>query len=92
MALKNDKINPLNALDIRKVTFPAVHFHYILLDKCSTNLLRNLDDWIYNNLNGRYYIGQDLILDKNNTFTYVPKIGFEIEKEISFFKIACPYI
>ena len=44
-----------------------------------------------NNLNSRYYIGQavDLV---DNTVVYVTKIGFEQEKELSFFKLACPHL
>lgn len=91
MTIKHGKINPLNALDIRKVHFPAWHFHYVELSKFHPNHVKNLDNWIYNNLNGRYYIGSSLAL-VDNTITYITKIGFEIEKEISFFKIACPFI
>lgn len=91
MTIKNGKINPLNALDIRKVHFPALHFHYVELNKFHPNYIKNLDNWIYNNLNGRYYIGSSLAL-VDNSIAYVTKIGFEIEKEISFFKIACPFI
>jgi hypothetical protein len=91
MTIKNGKINPLNALDIRKVHFPALHFHYAELNKFHPNYIKNLDNWIYNNLNGRYYIGSSLAL-VDNSIAYVTKVGFEIEKEISFFKIACPFI
>lgn len=92
MSLKNNKINPLNALDIRKVDFPAVHFSFLKLPKYTPNFLKQLDSWIYTNLNGRYYIGSDIDLDEQNVITYVTKIGFENPKEITFFKIACPYI
>jgi hypothetical protein len=91
MTIKNGKINPLNALDIRKVHFPAYHFHFIYLDKFNPIYLKNIDEWIFNHLNSRYYIGCSLRLIKNN-ITYTTKIGFEDEKEISFFRIACPYI
>jgi hypothetical protein len=89
--MRNGKINPLNALDIRKSTFPAKHFTYVTVEKFTPNLLLNLDEWIFDNLNGRYYIGPSLGLI-NNSIAYVTKIGFENEKEISFFKIACPHI
>ena len=89
MALKAGKVNSLNALGVRKVSFPAHHFHYTIVSKYSPTLHRQLDSWIYNNLNSRYYIGQavDLI---DNTIVFVTKIGFEQEKELSFFKLACP--
>ena len=91
MALKNGKVNPLNVLGLRKCKFPAHHFHYIVLPKYSIVAYKELDKWINANLNGRYYIGQSVDLIENS-ITYVLKIGFEQEKEVSFFKIACPYL
>lgn len=91
MTIKNNKINPLNALGIRKTNFPAKHFHFITLEKFNLNYLKLLESWIFNNLNGRFYIGQDLIL-VDNQYLYAVKIGFEQEKEVSFFRIACPHI
>jgi hypothetical protein len=91
MALKNGKVNALNALDLRKVSFPAHHFHYTLLDKFNPSYLKQIDSWIYHNLNSRYYVGQAVdIVD--NTIVFVTKIGFEQEKELSFFKLACPHL
>lgn len=91
MNLRN-KINPLNALDIRKVDFPAVHFHFVQISKRTPHVIKQVDNWIYDNLNGRYYIGSDIDLDNLNVICYVTKIGFENPKEVTFFKIACPYI
>lgn len=90
MALKYGKPNPLNLLDLRRVRFPARHFHYTTLTRFNPNKNISVDYWIYHNLNGRYYIGQSIILDNTNTLSYVTKIGFEEEKELSFFLLACP--
>jgi hypothetical protein len=92
MALKNGKPNPLNYFNIRRVGFAAPHFKYTSVDKYSPALLRNLDTWIKHNLNSRYYIGQALALDHTNSIVYTTQIGFESEKELSFFTIACPYL
>lgn len=91
MALRAGKVNALNALDLRKVSFPAHHFHYTSINKYSPVYYKTLDQWIYSNLNSRYYIGQavDLV---DNTLVFVTKIGFEQEKELSFFKLACPHL
>ncbi len=86
--MKEVKVNPLNVLGLRQVKFPAVHFHYT---SQSTNASSKINDWIYHNLKGRYYLGPGVALN-NNSIEYVLKIGFEIEKELSFFKLACPYI
>jgi hypothetical protein len=91
MALKNGKINVLNALGQRKVSFPAHHFSYICIPKYNPVLLSSLDDWIYQNLNSRYYIGQSIDLIDNSVI-YTTKLGFEQEKELSFFRLACPYL
>ena len=92
MALKNGKPNPLNYFDLRRVDFASPHFKYTTIDKYSPTLHKQLDGWIKHNLNSRYYIGQALALDNTNTISYVTRIGFESEKELSFFTIACPHI
>jgi hypothetical protein len=88
MALKNGKPNPFNLLEIRRVRFPARHFHFTILNKFNPVKNIQIDDWIYHNLNGRYYLGQALDLDNTNTIIYTTKIGFEEEKELSFFLLS----
>ena len=92
MALKNGKPNPLNYYRIRRVEFAAPHFKYTTIDRYTPGLVKQLDAWIKNNLNNRYYIGQGIALDANNSIIYNTRIGFESEKELSFFTIACPYL
>jgi hypothetical protein len=92
MALKNGKPNSLNYFGIRRVEFAAPHFKYTIIEKYSPVLLKNLDTWIKHNLNSRYFIGQGLTLDNTNTIVYTTRIGFESEKELSFFTIACPHL
>lgn len=92
MALKNGKPNPLNYFDMRRVEFAAPHFKYTTLDRYNPSLIKNIDAWIRHNLNNRYYIGQSIALDSTNTIGYTTRIGFESEKELSFFTIACPHL
>ena len=92
MALKNGKPNPLNYFGIRRVEFAPPHFKYTTIDKYNPTHIRLLDYWIKHNLNSRYYIGQGLSLDNSNTIVYTTRIGFESEKELSFFTIACPHL
>lgn len=91
MALKNGRVNPLNALELRKVSFPAHHFYYTIIPKYNPIMLTHVDQWIYHNLNSRYYIGQYLDLI-DNSLVFTTKIGFEQEKELSFFRLACPLL
>ena len=92
MALKSGKPNPLNYFGLRRVEFAAPHFKYSSIDKYNPTLIKNLDLWIQRNLNNRYYIGQGIDLDSTNTIVYNTVIGFESEKELSFFTIACPHL
>jgi hypothetical protein len=92
MAIKHGKPNPLNFFDLRRVNFLSPHFRVSTIDKYNPNLIKNFDNWIKNNLTGRYYIGQGIDLDTGNNIVYTTEIGFETEKELSFFTIACPFI
>ncbi|CAB4125926.1 hypothetical protein UFOVP181_312 [uncultured Caudovirales phage] len=92
MALKNGKPNPLNYFNLRRVEFACPHFKYINVEKYNSQTLKAFDSWIKHNLNNRYYIGQGIALDHTNTITYITRIGFESEKELSFFTIACPHL
>jgi hypothetical protein len=92
MALKNGKPNPLNYFNIRRVDVACPHFKYTTIEKYNPSLLKSVNKWISTNLNSRYYIGQGITLDHSNTIVYNTRIGFESEKELSFFTIACPYL
>ena len=92
MALKNGKPNPLDYYSLRRVEFACPHFKYMSLDKYNPNLVKSIDAWIRKNLNNRYYVGQGITLDNANTIVYNTRIGFESEKELSFFTIACPLL
>lgn len=91
MSIKTGKVNPLNVLGQRKVLFPAHHFHYTEIQKNRHNLAENISEWIYYNLNSRYYVGSGFSVI-NNEYTYTIQVGFEQEKELSFFKLACPLL
>jgi len=87
MSLRAGKVNPLNVLGLRRVQFPAHHFHYTNHYKYSPFIVKTVNQWIYNNMNGRYFIGQGIELAENQ-FIYITKIGFEQEKELSYFRLA----
>jgi hypothetical protein len=92
MSLKNGKPNSLNYFNLRRVEFACPHFKYTALDGYNPSRVKLLDSWIKKNLNNRYFIGQGISLDNTNTIVYTTRIGFESEKEMSFFTIACPHL
>jgi len=92
MSLKNGKPNALNYFNLRRVEFACPHFKYTSIERYNPSLIKSINSWIQKNLNNRYYIGQGITLDNTNTIVYVTRIGFESEKELSFFTIACPLL
>lgn len=92
MALKNGKPNPLNYFKMRRVEYAPPHFEYFTLPSFNPKTIKSISAWIEANLNSRYYIGQGIMLDNQNSIVYNTQIGFEQEKEMSFFLIACPFV
>lgn len=92
MTLKHNKPNPLNFFNLRRVHFSVPYFKYMFIQKNDSKSINKINGWIKKNLNKRYYINRGIILDTNNSIVYTIKIGFEDQKELSFFMITCPYI
>jgi hypothetical protein len=90
MALKNGKPNPLDYFGMRRVDYACPHFEYFTVNRYKREQIAAINEWIIKNLNGRYYIGKGISLSSNNEIIYNITIGFEAEKELSFFTIACP--
>lgn len=88
------KINPLNVLKMRRVDFCPLHFETITIS-LAYNLSNVLNEWIFENLSGRYYIGDTIELTTDNASPQLHKkikIGFENNKELSYFMLACPLL
>lgn len=85
------KINPYDVLQIRRVDFCPPHFATANFAR-RYNLEEAIDMWIQQNLKGRFFIGQNVELDDNNSYKNVYTIGFEEQKELSYFMLACPHL
>lgn len=88
---KKDSVNPLNVLEVRRVEFCPPYFESITISP-TYNLARALNDWIYENLSGRYYIGQTVDIGDSQGTKQKIKVGFENPTEMSFFMLACPIL
>jgi len=77
--LKHGIINPLNALDIRCVSFRPPHFTCTTLDGLWCDI-RDIEDYIYRNLESRYCITSVTIGNQEHV-----EIGFEDHAEASIF-------
>ena len=87
----NLQINPYNVFQIRKVPFPPEHFEYSVI-LYNYNIKDAIEKWVENNLKSRYYIGSSIGLDNKNSVTRSVRIGFEDNKELSYFLLACPHL
>lgn len=89
--MKKNKINSLNVYNIRRTEFCPPYFSNVAID-VSYNLTNAIDQWIQDNLSGRYYIGRINELSIDNKIKTKIKIGFEKSSETSFFMLSCPYL
>lgn len=74
------QLNPLNVHSLRVLDHCPPHFCSVDFDlRCPFN---NVYNWIYKNLQGRFYFGQ---VFKGNSFQY--RAAFEIHSEASYFAL-----
>jgi hypothetical protein len=90
MSLNRGKVNPLNVLSLRKLSFIPDHFSKISFDyKLDTKLLEH---WIEFNLNSRYGIQVRYDLDDSRKMISVIEIGLEDPKELTMLTIGCQHL
>ena len=83
--------NPLDVLGLRRVTFCPPHFATVDIHR-KYNIDRAICDWIEDNLSGRYFFGNSIGFDEMKNLNQYNRVGFEQEKELSFFMLACPHL
>lgn len=87
MPLAKNTISKFNIFGLRKVKSCPPHFKTVCIPY-KWDTVTSVEDWIYENLSGRYYIGKNISLDNNSTLQTSVLIGFENHKEASFFLLA----
>lgn len=85
------KPNPLNFFDMREAIVPPSYFSYIIIPS-KYNLETAVRKWIYYNLRSRFYVGKTISINESDKISQMLKIGFEDDKELSFFMLACPLL
>ena len=90
MSLARGKLNPLNLVNVRKLTFIPEHFGKItVVRKVHIKLV---DQWINYHLNSRYVIKRTYTVDQNNKLVEVFEIALEDPKELTMLTLGCKYI
>ena len=89
MALVRGRANPLNVLSMRRLKRIPPNFSKIQLKGFFD--IKELDKWIYINLDSRYCIRKTTIVDENKLTTAI-EVGFEDAKELTMLTLACPLL
>jgi hypothetical protein len=84
------ELNPLDILKKRELKFLPPHFSKFKISDFD-NFDNKISDWIRSKLKGRYCIASipSVEADKLKPSVYV---GFEDEKELTYFMLACPHL
>lgn len=92
--LKYNEANPLDVFGLRQLDHCPPHFEVITFDLRAN--LKDLTDWIYENLSGRFFVGDHFAADADSQepgrLKMQKAIAFERHEEASYFGLFLPNI
>jgi len=83
--LKYGEINPLNVFGLRRIEHKPPHFESVIFDIKTHE--KKISDWIYENLSGRFWLGDIFAEDSNSSMAKSKCAAFEIHSEASYFAL-----
>lgn len=83
--LKYGEVNPLAVFGLRRVDHCPPHFIKVEFDSRVNE--KELADWIYTNLTGRFYLGDRYAPANEGGINLVKCAAFEISGEASYFAL-----
>ena len=83
--LKLGEVNPLNVHGLRQLKHCPPHFERVEFIPLATS--KQISDWIFENLEGRFYIG-----NSDTAQQRLVVAAFEIPSEASYFSLFLPQI
>lgn len=87
--LKHGETNPLNIHGLRRLDHCPPHFEVVQFDNYVGD--KDISDWIYENLAGRFYVGtRDVVIDLATHRQMI--VGFELPSEASYFSLFLPQL
>jgi len=81
-------LNPLDVLKKRELEILPPHFGKISIESYE----ERIHQWIKYKLKGRFCIVRTPIVDRDNKLKSSTFVGFEDQKELTYFMLACPYL
>lgn len=83
--LKHGEVNPLNVFGLRRLSHCPPHFEQVTFDSHVQDTA--IANWVYENLEGRFYVGyRDVEINKVQ-FQRQMIVGFELAGEASYFSL-----
>jgi hypothetical protein len=83
--LKHNEVNPLAVFGMRKMEHCPPHFTVVKFDLVNSE--KSITDWIWENLDGRFYYGDEYDNGTGNTIAMQKMVAFEIAGEASMFAL-----
>lgn len=86
-------LNPLTVLGARTLSWIPPHFAKIPITMTAWDASENIKNWIEQKLVGRFSIvSSPQIENTTGKLKISTFVGFEDEKELTYFMLACPHI
>lgn len=88
--LRNGEANPLTVHGLREMIHCPPHFIQVLFDLRTSEKV--IKDWIWENLEGRFWCGDYYYTEENGTVAMTSSAAFEIPGEASMFSLVLDQI
>jgi hypothetical protein len=79
------EINPLNVHGLRRLEHCPPHFLQVCFDLYTDE--KNISDWVYTNLSGRFFFGDHVLVDDDGKRGMCKVLALEIHSEASYFAL-----
>lgn len=83
-------LNPLDVSKQRKLKTIPPHFSKMRVSE--SELFEGVEEWVKIRLKGRYCIAKQPSIDSNGSLKSTFFVGFEDQKELTYFMLACPLL
>ena len=85
LVLKYNQPNPLNVFGLRQLEHRPPHFTSISFDIRVSQ--KQINDWIWENLEGRFWVGDTYSTSENGQLVMHRTVAFEHAAEASYFSL-----
>ena len=83
-------LNPIDVLKQRKLKTLPPNFSKMKISE--SELFDGVEDWVKTKLKGRYCLVRAPGIDDNGNLKSSTYLGFEQQKELTYFMLACPIL